>query len=59
MLHHAWAGKIKRDRFVVTADQLDGFAAAAAEFREGWADWVAARRDMPERTARSSPPTTR
>ncbi|HUR07458.1 MAG TPA: hypothetical protein VM347_33280 [Nonomuraea sp.] len=44
MLHHAWAGKIKRDRFVVTAEQVDGFASAAAEFREGWSDWVAARR---------------
>lgn len=44
MLHHAWAGKIKRERFVVTAEQLDGFASAGVEFREGWPGWVAARR---------------
>jgi len=44
MLYYAWAGKIKRERFVVTAEQLDAFASAAAEFREGWPEWVAARR---------------
>jgi len=50
MLHDAWAGKINREKFVVTAEQLDGYATAVSEFRERWADWVASRRDLQERT---------
>ena len=55
MLHDAWAGKINREKFVVTAEQLDGYATAVSEFREGWANWVAARRDLVERTPYASP----